>query len=83
MDFLTNLKPEIIIQGGAVVIALALVGLVGVMAKNYFDMAKRYYNHTGDVIDRNTDAWKKNANAQTKHAVAIQRLTDVIDKKIK
>ena len=70
---LSNLTPETIIFGGLTLVALALVGLIIVITRAYFKQSQNYYNHTNQVIDRNTDAWIANS-------AALQRLGDVIER---
>ena len=70
---LSNLTPETIIFGGLTLVALALVGLIIVITRAYFKQSQNYYNHTNQVIDRNTDAWITNS-------AALQRLGDVIER---
>ena len=70
---LTKFSPEVIIFGGLTLVSLSMVTLVGIVVRAYFSQAKNYYNHTNDVINRNTDAWVSNSSA-------LQRLADVIEK---
>jgi len=72
MDFLTsllNLDPQILIQGGLIV---AVVGLLWLNSSSN----KLYFNHTNDVIE-------KNSKAITFQAVTNQKLSDSIDELIR
>ena len=72
-SFIQNWTGEQLFFGGYIVITLALIGLVAIMAKQYFNQSKHYYNHTNEVINKNTEAWVMNAKSN-------QKLVDVIDK---
>lgn len=50
MPDITQLNTESIIFGGLTFVALALVNLI-------YKLSKYYYNHTGEVIERNTKAF--------------------------
>lgn len=85
MDFtiLNNLSSESIIFGGLTIISLALVILV-------WRIIVRCSNHTNDVIGKNTDAWIAQAKSHTKNALALKqntlvmdKLVDVIERKLK
>ena len=69
----TKLNSEVVIFGGLTLVSLSMVTLVGIVVRAYFNQAKNYYNHTNQVIDRNTDAWIKNSSA-------LQHLADIIEK---
>ena len=73
---LQNLTPETIIFGGLTLVSLALVTLV-------WRISVRYGNHTNDVIDKNTEAWIKQAHSHEKNASALTRLADVVEEKFK
>lgn len=47
---------EILIQGGAVAIALAALWII-------YRLVSNHDKHLRDVVDRNTDAWVKTADA--------------------
>lgn len=57
---------ETVIQGGAVGLALALSWIV-------YKLLTNHDNHLLDALNRNTDAWVRNAEALT-------RLTDHLNK---
>lgn len=72
MEFLSsliNLDPQVLIQGGLIV---AVIGLLWLNSSSN----KLYFNHTNEVIDRNSEAI-------TSHAVTNQKLSDSIDELIR
>ena len=79
MEFLTSLgqlDPQVVIQvfiqGGLTLAVLGLIWFLRYLANIINESNKRYFNHTGEVIDRNTDAWIENTKSN-------QKLVDVID----
>ena len=60
-----NSTIQLIIQGGAVGIALALVWVI-------FKLVTNHDKHFLEALNRNTDAWNKNE-------IALTKLIDVID----
>lgn len=72
---LQGLTPETIIFGGLTLVSLALITLV-------WRVIVRYGNHTNTIIDRNTDAWIKQTRSHERQSSSIDRLTDMIDKKL-
>ena len=69
---ITKLDAQTIIFGGLTLVSLSLVTLVAVVVRAYFKQSQNYYNHTNDVINRNTDAWVQNSSA-------LQKLADIIE----
>jgi uncharacterized phage-like protein YoqJ len=57
---------ELLVQAGAVGIALALIWVV-------YKLVTNHDNHLLDALERNTDAWVKNS-------AAISKLTEKIDR---
>lgn len=63
---LSTLNPEVLIFGG---LTLGLLYALWVI----YQSNKRYFNHTGKIIQNNTEAWNKNTGA-------LQKLTDMIER---
>ena len=68
---LSQLEPQVIIFGGLTLGLLASIWLTFKVVKSYMEQSKHYYNHTNDVIQRNTEAWVENSRIN-------QELIDII-----
>jgi hypothetical protein len=76
MEILSALDPKVIVEGGAVVVALFALRYMGQANQTIEASNKLYFNHTNDVIT-------KVADAITQQAVTNQKLADVVDNNTK
>jgi len=74
LSFITNLNPEVVIQGG---LSLAVIGLIWLNATSN----KRYFNHTSDVISHNSKVIVEQAKTNQKLSDSIDNLVTFLKRK--
>lgn len=73
LSFLTQLNPEIIIQGG---LTLAVFGLIWLNATSN----KRFFNHMSETVENNSKALTDNARTNQRLADSIHELIRHLNK---
>ena len=81
MDFLSNLQPEVIIQGGLTLTVLGLIWFLRYLANVIEGSNKRFFNHTNDVIIKNTEVITQQAVSNEKLSNSLDNLVDYLKKK--
>lgn len=80
---ITKLESQTIIFGGLTLVALALVWaflrVIKDMNEKHAGTDKLYFNHTNDVIDRNTKAWVENTRS---NQMLVDTLNNGINAKV-
>jgi len=80
---ISQLEGTTIIFGGLTLVSLALVSgfgmLVKYIIKKHSETDKMYFNHTNQVIDRNTDAYLELSKSNQKLIDVIERFHEKIN----
>ncbi len=72
METITSETVKVIVQAGAVGISVLLIMVI-------YKLVTNHGKHLIDVVDRNTDAWKENAQSNIETAKALANLTTTLD----
>lgn len=80
---ITKLDSQVIIFGGLTIGLIGMIWLVARVIKAYFEQSKLYYNHTNEVISRNTEAWIANTRSNERLVNAIEQYNAPAKKVVK
>lgn len=69
---------KLIINGGAVGLAAALIWLIVYITKQHNEQIKFYGNHTNEVLNRNSEAFVEVAKSNQKLCDSHDRLCELI-----
>jgi len=81
LSLLTQLKPEVIIQGGLTLTVLGLIWFLRYLANIINESNKRYFNHTNDVISHNSKVIVEQAKTNQKLSDSIDNLVTFLKRK--